>query len=172
MARHERRDARLYRCLPAGKWTCRRTYFSACSGDIPEPADFECVTGNRNGRIRSCRSSYVDCRFVRGADPGSFRFDRTDDFRPVVEPCRNLPADLYISIMSAYALKTMRDALKRGTFDGAYYICGEDDFQKEDAMRQLIAAAIEPAMRDFNMEVRHAQDSMQSLWTLRSPRCR
>lgn len=60
--------------------------------------------------------------------------------------------------MSAFALKTMRDALKRGVFDGAYYICGEDDFQKEDAMRQLIAAAVEPAMRDFNMEVRRAQD--------------
>ena len=60
--------------------------------------------------------------------------------------------------MSASALKTLRDALKRGVFDGVYYICGEDDFQKEDAMRQLIAAAIEPAMRDFNMEVRRAQD--------------
>jgi len=52
----------------------------------------------------------------------------------------------------------MRDALKRGVFDGAYYICGEDEFQKEDAMRQLTAAAIEPGMRDFNMEVRRAQD--------------
>jgi DNA polymerase-3 subunit delta len=52
----------------------------------------------------------------------------------------------------------MRDALKRGVFDGAYYICGEDEFQKEDAMRQLIAAAIEPGMRDFNMEVRRAQE--------------
>ena len=60
--------------------------------------------------------------------------------------------------MSASALKTMRDALKRGVFDGAYYICGEDEFQKEDAMRQLIAVAIEPGMRDFNMEVRRAQE--------------
>lgn len=60
--------------------------------------------------------------------------------------------------MSAFALKTLRDALKRGVFDGVYYICGEDDFQKEDAMRQLIAAAVDPAMRDFNMEVRRAQD--------------
>ena len=56
------------------------------------------------------------------------------------------------------ALKTLRDALKRGTFDGAYYICGEDDFQKEDAMKQLIAAAVEPAMRDFNMEVRRGSE--------------
>ncbi|MEO8192314.1 MAG: DNA polymerase III subunit delta [Gemmatimonadales bacterium] len=61
--------------------------------------------------------------------------------------------------MSASALKTLRDALKKGTFDGAYYICGEDDFQKEDAMKQLIEAAVEPAMRDFNMDVRPAQET-------------
>lgn len=60
--------------------------------------------------------------------------------------------------MSETTLKTLRDVLKRGTFDGAYYICGEDDFQKEDAVKQLIHAAIEPAMRDFNMETKRAQE--------------
>lgn len=57
------------------------------------------------------------------------------------------------------ALKILRDALKRGTFDGAYYVCGEDDFQKDDAVKQLIDAAVEPAMRDFNMEVLRAQEA-------------
>ena len=57
------------------------------------------------------------------------------------------------------ALKTLRDALKRGTFDGAYYVCGEDDFQKDDAVKQLVDAAVEPAMRDFNMEVLRAQEA-------------
>jgi len=57
------------------------------------------------------------------------------------------------------ALKTLRDAIKRGTFDGAYYICGEDDFQKDDAVKQLVEAAVEPAMRDFNMEVLRAQET-------------
>ena len=56
------------------------------------------------------------------------------------------------------ALKTLHDALKKGRFDGAYYICGEDEFRKEDATRKLSAAAIEPAMRDFNMEVRRGSD--------------
>jgi DNA polymerase III subunit delta len=56
------------------------------------------------------------------------------------------------------ALKTLRDAIKRETFDGAYYVHGEDDFQKDDAVRQLVDAAIEPAMRDFNMEVLRAQE--------------
>ena len=59
---------------------------------------------------------------------------------------------------AATALKTLRDALKRGTFDGVYYVYGEDDFQKEDAVKQLAEAAVEPAMRDFNMEVVRAQD--------------
>ena len=56
------------------------------------------------------------------------------------------------------ALKTLQDALKRGSFDGAYYICGEDEFRKEDAMKKLTAAAIDPAMRDFNMEVRRGSE--------------
>ena len=43
------------------------------------------------------------------------------------------------------ALKTLHDALKKGRFDGAYYICGEDEFRKEDATKRLSAAAIEPA---------------------------
>jgi DNA polymerase III subunit delta len=60
--------------------------------------------------------------------------------------------------VSADPLKTLRDALKRETFDGAYYICGEDDFQKGDALKQLIDAGTEPGTRDFNMEVRRAQE--------------
>jgi DNA polymerase-3 subunit delta len=60
--------------------------------------------------------------------------------------------------VSDTARKTLNDALKRETFDGAYYICGEDDFQKDDALKKLIAAATEPAMRDFNMETRRAQE--------------
>lgn len=60
--------------------------------------------------------------------------------------------------MSNAALKTLRDALKRSSFERAYYICGEDDFQKEDAMKQLITAALDPAVKDFNLDVRRAQD--------------
>ncbi len=55
-------------------------------------------------------------------------------------------------------LKTLRDALKKRMFDAVYYICGEDDFQKEDAMKQLIDAAVDPATRDFNLEVRRAPE--------------
>ena len=60
--------------------------------------------------------------------------------------------------MSSAGLKTLTDALKRKSFDAAYYVCGEDDYQKEDAVRQLLEATLEPAMRDFNLDIRRAQD--------------
>ena len=56
------------------------------------------------------------------------------------------------------ALKTLHEALKKGRFDGAYYICGEDEFRKEDATKRLVAAGIEPAMRDFNTEARRGSE--------------
>src|SRR3954462_4336452 len=60
--------------------------------------------------------------------------------------------------MSASSLKTLRDAIKRRSFDGAYYIVGEDEYQKDDAIRQLVDPAIEPAARDFNLDTRRAND--------------
>jgi len=60
--------------------------------------------------------------------------------------------------MSASSLKTLRDALKRRSFDGAYFITGEDDYQKDDAVRQLTEAALEPATRDFNLDTRRATE--------------
>jgi DNA polymerase-3 subunit delta len=56
--------------------------------------------------------------------------------------------------MATNALKMLRDAIKRGQFDGAYYIYGEDEFQKDDAVKQIVAAAVDPATRDFNLEFR------------------
>jgi len=60
--------------------------------------------------------------------------------------------------MSVSSLKTLREALKRRSFDGAYYITGEDEYQKDDAVRQLVDAALDPASRDFNLDVRTAAD--------------
>ena len=60
--------------------------------------------------------------------------------------------------MSASSLKTVRDAIKRRSFDGAYFITGEDDYQKDDAVKQLVEAALEPALRDFNLDTRRAAD--------------
>ncbi len=60
--------------------------------------------------------------------------------------------------MSASSLKTLRDAIKRRSFDGAYFIIGEDEYQKDDAIRQLVDAALEPALRDFNLDTRRAAE--------------
>lgn len=60
--------------------------------------------------------------------------------------------------MSKAALQTVRDAIKRRSFAPAYYIFGEDDYQKEDAVRQLQFAALDPATRDFNLETRRGAD--------------
>jgi DNA polymerase-3 subunit delta len=60
--------------------------------------------------------------------------------------------------MSVSSLKTLRDTIKRRSFDGAYYISGEDDYQKEDAVRQLVEAALDPATRDFNLDITRGSD--------------
>jgi len=60
--------------------------------------------------------------------------------------------------MSVSSLKALREALKRRSFDGAYYITGEDDYQKDDAVRQLVEAALEPQSRDFNLDIRKAAE--------------
>jgi len=58
--------------------------------------------------------------------------------------------------MSASSLKTLRDVIKRRSFDAAYYITGEDEYQKDEAIRQLVEAAIEPSSKDFNLDIRRA----------------
>ncbi|MGH7603707.1 MAG: DNA polymerase III subunit delta [Gemmatimonadaceae bacterium] len=60
--------------------------------------------------------------------------------------------------MAASSLRTLRDAIKRQSFDGAYFISGDDEYQKEDAVRQLVDAALEPSLRDFNLDTRRAAD--------------
>jgi DNA polymerase-3 subunit delta len=60
--------------------------------------------------------------------------------------------------MAVSPLRTLRDAIKRRSFDGAYYILGDDDYQKDDAVRQLVDAALEPGTRDFNLDTRRASE--------------
>lgn len=56
------------------------------------------------------------------------------------------------------ALKTLRDAVKNRRFDGVYYVYGDDEYQKADAVRQLLDAAVDPATRDFNLDIRRGSD--------------
>ena len=55
--------------------------------------------------------------------------------------------------------KTLHECSRsRQHFDGVYYIYGSDEFQKNDAVRQLVDAAVDPPTRDFNLEFHHGGD--------------
>lgn len=56
--------------------------------------------------------------------------------------------------MAAAAERAFRKSLLSRSFDRAYYLYGEEEFLKEDALRQLIAGAVDPATREFNLDVR------------------
>jgi DNA polymerase-3 subunit delta len=55
-------------------------------------------------------------------------------------------------------MKALRPALQDKQFAPAYYLHGEDEYLKEDALRHLVDAAIDPATRDFNLDQRRGSD--------------
>lgn len=48
--------------------------------------------------------------------------------------------------------KALRTALQTGSFDPVYYFYGAEDYLKDETLKQLLEAAVEPATRDFNLE--------------------
>ena len=50
----------------------------------------------------------------------------------------------------------LKQAIAERRFAPAYYFHGEDDFLKDQAVRRVIDAAVDPATRDFNLEIRRA----------------
>ena len=53
-------------------------------------------------------------------------------------------------------LRVVQAAVQARAFAPVYYLHGDDDYLKDGAIRDLLAAAVDPATRDFNCEVRHA----------------
>ena len=60
--------------------------------------------------------------------------------------------------MASAGEKALHSALKSGTFDRVYLFHGEDDFLKDARTRELVAAAVDPATRDFNLELRRGPE--------------
>ena len=61
--------------------------------------------------------------------------------------------------MSALASqKALRKAMHDRVFAPVYYLFGEDDFLKDETLRELVEAAVDPATRDFNLELRRGAD--------------
>lgn len=56
--------------------------------------------------------------------------------------------------MASAGEKALHAALKKRVFDPVYYLYGDDDFLKEQSTRELVDTAVDPATRDFNLEIR------------------
>src|SRR5690348_16306694 len=54
--------------------------------------------------------------------------------------------------------KVLRTAVKDRQFAPAYYFFGDDDYLKNEELRRLVDAAIDPATRDFNFEQLRGND--------------
>ena len=54
--------------------------------------------------------------------------------------------------------RALAKALKERSFERAYYFYGDDDFRKEEALRQVIEIAVDPTTRDFNLEIRRGNE--------------
>ncbi|GAC1477303.1 MAG: DNA polymerase III subunit delta [Gemmatimonadaceae bacterium] len=60
--------------------------------------------------------------------------------------------------MSAATRRAYKKALEDGNFAPAYYVHGEDEYLKEEAVRRLVDRAVEPATRDFNLDMRRGSE--------------
>lgn len=54
--------------------------------------------------------------------------------------------------MSVAAQRALRLAMESGKFEPVYYLHGEDEFRKADAVAKIVTAAVDPATRDFNFD--------------------
>jgi DNA polymerase-3 subunit delta len=54
------------------------------------------------------------------------------------------------------AQKALRTAIQARAFDPVYFLCGAEDYLKEEAVRQIVEAAVDPATKDFNLELLRA----------------
>jgi DNA polymerase III subunit delta len=54
--------------------------------------------------------------------------------------------------------KVLRTAIKDGVYAPAYYFHGEDDYLKDEELKKLVEAAVDPATRDFNFETLRGAD--------------
>jgi DNA polymerase-3 subunit delta len=56
--------------------------------------------------------------------------------------------------MASAGEKALHAALKKRVFDPVYFFFGEDDYLKDARTRELVDIAVDPATRDFNLELR------------------
>lgn len=55
-------------------------------------------------------------------------------------------------------MRVLREAIQSRAFAPAYYFLGDDEYFKDEWLRRLIAAAVDPATRDFNLDQRRGDE--------------
>lgn len=71
--------------------------------------------------------------------------------------------------MSTAAERALRKSIRDGTFDRVYYFHGDEDYLKDGLVRDLVAAALDPATREFNVEtLRGGEVTAETLDTILS----
>ncbi len=60
--------------------------------------------------------------------------------------------------MPAATPKALRTAFDAGSFDPVYTLFGDEDYMKEEVLRLLLASAVDPSMREFNVDVRRGAE--------------
>jgi len=55
---------------------------------------------------------------------------------------------------TANAHRDLRRGIQQRSFERAYYFHGDDEFLKDEMVRQVIDAAVDAATRDFNLDIR------------------
>jgi DNA polymerase III subunit delta len=69
--------------------------------------------------------------------------------------------------MPAQTLDSLFRSLQKGQLTAAYYLHGPEDILKDEAVRMILDRALDPALRDFNLDQRYAgQLDAESLVTL------
>lgn len=64
----------------------------------------------------------------------------------------------YIHRMASAGEKALHAALKKRAFDPVYFFHGEDDYLKDARTREIVEVAVDPATRDFNLELRRGNE--------------
>lgn len=62
------------------------------------------------------------------------------------------------SMSAATGPRDLRKAIHQRSFERAYYFFGDDEYLKNETVQQLIDATVEPATREFNLDVRRGND--------------
>lgn len=55
-------------------------------------------------------------------------------------------------------MRALSAAIKNKKFSPAYLLSGEDEYRKDDALRHLLEACVDPATRDFNLDQRRGAE--------------